>query len=285
MKALLWIATVVFFLISWWWYVCPHKQVCPFGSYSQASTSTSSSSSSESNEPEEKNKPVVPAINIGPLVFNWSSDRPITNENFTEYRDSLIDNLDDNDVLEILGGYFATEQNNTSFADLGLARANAVRELFSNLPDTRFDLKSAEFEREAGSERDRAFLASHFRKIINNESLREVEGRMVINFPHASDEMLDNAKLNVYLEDLVARLQGTSEKILLVGHTDSSAGSSRNMRLGLMRANAIKNLLVRKGLAGDRIMTESKGETSPIASNETAMGRQQNRRVELTIIP
>jgi OOP family OmpA-OmpF porin len=108
---------------------------------------------------------------------------------------------------------------------------------------------------------------------------------MVINFPHASDEMLTNVKLNEYLDDLVDRLKTTSEKISLVGHTDSTASPRRNQALGQKRANAIKNLLIAKGLSADRIRTESKGETTPIASNDTANGRQQNRRVELTIIP
>lgn len=285
MKALLWFATVIFFLISWWWYVCPHKQVCPFGIYSASSATGRPSGIQPSAGIDENTVPEVPVVDVGPLAYNWSSDQPLTNEGFTLYRDSILENLNDNDVLEILGGYFADETNNTSFANLGLARANSARSLFGDLPDNRFDLKSAAFERSAGSERNRAFLATHFRKIINNESVREVEGRMVINFPHASDEMLDNAKLNAYLDDLVAQLQNTSEKVLLVGHTDSSAGSGRNMRLGLMRANAIKDLLIRKGLSADRILTESKGETAPIASNETASGRQENRRVELTIIP
>ncbi|MCL4108714.1 UNVERIFIED_CONTAM: hypothetical protein GTU68_007032 [Idotea baltica] len=57
------------------------------------------------------------------------------------------------------------------------------------------------------------------------------------------------------------------------------------MSLGLLRAQAIKSLLVNKGLAASRITTESKGETAPIASNDSPGGRQQNRRVELTIIP
>lgn len=285
MKTLLWIATVVFFLLSWWWYVCPHKKVCPFGDYAVATASSSMEGGTPLETAPSEPRPNAPVVNIGPLVFNWSSDEPITGGNFIHYRDSILGNLSDRDVLEILGGYFSGEENNTSFPDLGLARANQVRNLFSDLPDDRFDLKSAQFEREAGSERNRAFLASHFRRIISNESVREVEGRMVINFPHASDEMLDNAKLNAYLDDLVAKLRDSTEKVYLVGHTDSTAGAARNMSLGLKRANAIKKLLIRKGLSAERIITESKGETAPIASNDTSEGRRQNRRVELTIIP
>ncbi|MBK8502427.1 MAG: OmpA family protein [Saprospiraceae bacterium] len=282
MKSLLWIATVFFFLLSWWWYVCPHKKVCPFGSYNVGSPAVNVT---PPPKPETKTDVVKAPVRIGPLAFNWSSDEPVTDQSFVAYRDSILRNLSDNDILEVLGGYFEGEQNNTTFSNLGLARANKVRSLFADLPDIRFDLKSARFERVAGSEKERPFLASHFRRIINNESVREVEGRMVINFPHASDEMLSNTKLNIYLDDLVTRLKSTNEKVLLIGHTDSSAGSARNMALGLHRANAIKNLLIQKGLSSDRINTESKGESAPIAGNDTAEGRQQNRRVELTIIP
>ena len=283
MKTLLWIATVIFFLLSWWWYVCPHKKVCPFGTHNVGKPVTNLSS--PASKPEIKPAVSTPPVRIGPLAFNWSSDEPVTDQDFDIYRDSIMRTLSDHDVLEVLGGYFEGEQNNTTFSNLGLARANRVRSLFGDLPDERFDLKSAMFEREAGSEKQRPFLASHFRRIINNESVREVEGRMVINFPHASDEMLSNAKLNAYLDDLVMRLKSTNEKVLLVGHTDSSAGSARNMSLGLLRANAIKNLLTGKGLSAERITTQSKGETAPIASNDTSEGRRQNRRVELTIIP
>lgn len=283
MKTLLWITTALFFLLSWWWYVCPHKKVCPFGDSSSRFAPTEPIRTPADDIRSES--PSTPATNIGPLTFEWSSEEPITNEAFKDYRDSIISELNDNDIIEVMGGYFSDEENKTSFSDLGMARASKIRSLFADLPDSRFQLKSAQFEREAGSERERPFLASLFRKVISNESIREVAGRMVINFPHASDEMLDNTKLNTYLDDLIARLNSTSEKVQLVGHTDSTASSQRNMALGLNRANAIKNLMERKGLSSDRIIVESMGETSPIASNETPEGRRANRRVELTIIP
>ncbi|NND32080.1 MAG: OmpA family protein [Saprospiraceae bacterium] len=277
MKVLLWIATVFFFLLSWWWYVCPHKKVCPFGSYAMESNISSEVTPPESDPP--------PELIVSPLSFDWASDKPITNDLFENYRDSIILQLGETDILEIMGGYFEDEKMNSSVPDLGMARAQQARSLFEDLPDRRIDLKSAMFQREAGSERNRPFLATNFRRIINNESLKEIEGTMIINFPHASDEMLTNVELNAYLDDLVQRLKTTEEKIHLVGHTDSSAGSNRNLALGYKRANAIKNLLIRKGLSADRISTDSKGETAPIASNTSAEGRRQNRRVELTIIP
>ncbi len=276
MKNILWITTVVFFLLSWWWYVCPHKQVCPFGMVAAAPDAIE-----EEDQPPTQVKP----IEIGPLTFDWSSDDPILSEEFDNYRDSILNLLEEDDILEILGGYFAKEVNTSSQGDLGLARAHKTRALFGDIPDSRVAIKGAQFRRDAGSEKNRPFLATNFRRIIRNESVREVDGKMIINFPHASDEMLTNAKLNEYLDDLVTNLKSNQDKVRLVGHTDSSAGAARNMRLGQMRANAIKNLLVRKGIDASRISTSSRGETSPIASNETEEGRQRNRRVELTVVP
>lgn len=282
MKTLLWIATIVAFIISWWWYVCPHKQVCPFGNY--AVHVPSADMAADKTNPATEAKEEGSEINLGPLVFDWSSAEAITSAEFPRFKDSLLSLLGETDKLEILGGYFNDEDNTTSFPDLGMARATATRQLFADLPDARFDLRSAELTRDPGSARSLPFLATIVRPIVNNNAVREVDGKMVINFPHASDEMLDNVELNQYLDRLVAQLKTTSQKVQLVGHTDSTASADRNMRLGQKRADAIKNLLVRKGISSDRIITQSKGETTPIATNNTDAGRQQNRRVELTVI-
>ena len=74
-------------------------------------------------------------------------------------------------------------------------------------------------------------------------------------------------------------------RILVAGHTDSTASSESNQRLSERRANAVKNLLVNNRVSGDRVVAKGYGETQPIASNDTAAGRQQNRRVKITIEP
>ena len=74
-------------------------------------------------------------------------------------------------------------------------------------------------------------------------------------------------------------------RILVAGHTDSTGSNESNQRLSERRANAVKNLLVNNRVSGDRIVAKGYGETQPIASNDTAAGRQQNRRVKITIEP
>lgn len=86
------------------------------------------------------------------------------------------------------------------------------------------------------------------------------------------------------LRDLVASLEdyeGTD--VLIVGHTDSTGEEAYNQALSERRADAARNFLVGAGLEPDRVTAMGRGELEPIATNDTAAGRQDNRRVEVAI--
>ncbi|MBK0383759.1 OmpA family protein [Pedobacter sp. SD-b] len=72
--------------------------------------------------------------------------------------------------------------------------------------------------------------------------------------------------------------------ILVVGHTDNVGSDPFNMKLSEERAASVKNYAMSQGVDANRLKTEGKGETEPIASNDTDAGRAQNRRVEIVII-
>jgi outer membrane protein OmpA-like peptidoglycan-associated protein len=72
-------------------------------------------------------------------------------------------------------------------------------------------------------------------------------------------------------------------KILIVGHTDSKGSSSYNQDLSERRAQSAADYLMREGLTSNRLITVGKGESEPVATNETEAGRQKNRRVEVAI--
>jgi outer membrane protein OmpA-like peptidoglycan-associated protein len=73
------------------------------------------------------------------------------------------------------------------------------------------------------------------------------------------------------------------KKIRVEGHTDSQGGDKSNLRLSQRRADAVRKYLIDQGVQPDRLQAIGYGETKPIASNKTAAGREENRRVEFVI--
>ena len=67
------------------------------------------------------------------------------------------------------------------------------------------------------------------------------------------------------------------------GHTDSVGGDDYNQRLSEQRGEAVRAYLTEEGMAASSVTAKGFGETQPVASNENAAGRQQNRRVEIVI--
>jgi len=73
--------------------------------------------------------------------------------------------------------------------------------------------------------------------------------------------------------------------VIAEGHTDAVGSPEYNQKLSERRAEAVRQYLVDGGIQPDRIRLEGYGESRPVASNDTADGRAQNRRVELRVLP
>lgn len=87
------------------------------------------------------------------------------------------------------------------------------------------------------------------------------------------------------LNDLSTMLLANPEMhIRIIGHTDDIGSEQDNLLLSLGRAEAVKQALVDRGVNDERIETEGKGETEPIAPNDTEEGRAENRRVEFIVL-
>ncbi len=87
------------------------------------------------------------------------------------------------------------------------------------------------------------------------------------------------------LDDLVSKIKDVNlEVIIAVGHTDWIGTVAYNQKLSVRRAEAVKAYLVSKGIEKNRVYTEGKGKSQPIADNRTAEGHAKNRRVEIEVV-
>jgi OOP family OmpA-OmpF porin len=87
------------------------------------------------------------------------------------------------------------------------------------------------------------------------------------------------------LDGVVAELSKVNvETVIAVGHTDAIGTDAYNQSLSLRRVEAVKAYLVSKGVPSGQIKTEGRGESQPVASNQTREGRAQNRRVEIEVV-
>ena len=77
--------------------------------------------------------------------------------------------------------------------------------------------------------------------------------------------------------------QGEIKPIVVEGYTDSVGSDAANLKLSQARAEAVRSYLVSKGLPGDKLSAVGRGESSPVASNDTPDGRANNRRVEIVV--
>jgi outer membrane protein OmpA-like peptidoglycan-associated protein len=75
--------------------------------------------------------------------------------------------------------------------------------------------------------------------------------------------------------------QYPNTRLRIEGHTDSQGSEDLNQHLSFMRADAVAQALIQRGISADRVESVGRGPTMPVASNATAEGRQQNRRVEI----
>ncbi len=120
---------------------------------------------------------------------------------------------------------------------------------------------------------------------VDKEIIKKDEAIVLKNifFETGSATLEDRSKTEIqFLYDLLE--QQALLRIRIVGHTDSVGSDADNNRLSTARAKAVYEQLIAKGIAPDRLQYEGKGESEPVASNDTAEGREQNRRTEFYIL-
>jgi len=105
---------------------------------------------------------------------------------------------------------------------------------------------------------------------------------LALNFKSNSDKILENSydkvvKFAIFLK------QNPAYNAEIIGHTDSSGDSEKNMTLSQRRAASTKAALVSEGVDESRLVSKGRGELDPIESNRTVEGRKVNRRIEVKL--
>lgn len=101
-----------------------------------------------------------------------------------------------------------------------------------------------------------------------------------VNFDNGSARL--RPEFIAILDNAAATLKEWGEiKVEVAGHTDSAGTDKYNLGLSQRRAEAVRDYLIRQGVAADRLTAKGYGESMPVADNKTAEGRYRNRRVEL----
>jgi len=143
-------------------------------------------------------------------------------------------------------------------------------------------------EQAAKAEADKAQLRSQLLSQLNAVlATRDTARGLVINM---SDVLFETAKsgLRPLARERLAKIAGIvvanpDLQLIAEGHTDSVGTDAYNQQLSEERAESVRNYLVQQGVPASSATSRGFGKTQPVASNQTAAGRQQNRRVELVV--
>ncbi|MXR35701.1 OmpA family protein [Craterilacuibacter sinensis] len=128
-------------------------------------------------------------------------------------------------------------------------------------------------------------------KLANTQvQVNRVGDQIKLVMPENITFALNSASLNSGAQRSLADVAGVLNQypettITVNGYTDSTGALAYNMKLSRERAQSVANILRNNGVGGSRIATQGYGPESPVASNATAAGRAQNRRVEILINP
>jgi OmpA-OmpF porin, OOP family len=163
---------------------------------------------------------------------------------------------------------------------------------YTYMANKRLDLAEAEAQRRHAEERVEALSHERDQILIQARSREATEARRIqagtvvtlgdVLFETGQATLLPGAALK--LDPLVEYMRSHPNSSLVIeGHTDSIGSSGYNQQLSQARADAVRNYLATKGIPMERMLARGMGEDFPVTSNESAAGRQQNRRVEVFV--
>ena len=307
-----WIILLVLWMIgSTWWHVCKIKQLC-------ANDAPPTTVSTET-VPARMNPDGLTIADGNrfrlqlPGDFSFAKSGANANMNtLGGSLESMVTYLKANPgrTLEVVGYYSSAETNTTTFPNLGLARAEGVKQYLvqQGIPAASITTKGVErnlaFATAKGDSLyggiDFAFAGANAatpsapvtiseptteKQLAEKEKFTSVFKPIDLYFPLGEANYIKTSETKKFFDEAVKFLaEHKDKKLLLTGHTDNSGPDAVNMRLSLDRANDVKSKLRKSGIDIGQIDVKAKGETEPKADNSTISGRKANRRVTVVVV-
>lgn len=290
-NTLWWLLLAIWSVGAVWWHTCKIKLLCD--------ESITSGISTPSIAIKKTNLIIRDGIELSLLSsgnFRFGKSGALPNMHHVQSEvDSLLVYLSSNPHKQatITGHYAASEKNVTEWPDLGIARAENVKSYFvsKGIPAERLLTKSVLDDElvfpqdtlSGGVDFDFAVVPNS-KKMEENPKVVDIFKPMDLYFNTGSDQFIHNAENRQFIENAKTYLAAHKDKqLLLTGHTDNTGKENLNLILSKKRADQVKSELVKAGLAADQLVTASKGQTEPKASNSTLKGREENRRVSIIV--
>jgi outer membrane protein OmpA-like peptidoglycan-associated protein len=293
-----------------YWYLC--CSVCCKKETFDVNKTTQKVSQDNIVKPKEKQPTFIPfSIKDATGDLKFSIDESFNfNESSFNIRDSIPETLD-NGVLKIkeyldangdkrfnITGYFiSNETNKSAFPNLGLARANSVKNyMISKGISSKLINTFGELNEDIVFDNNNVL----FGPLAFNIFTRTEESVVKDVALKTACEAIKESPLKLCFRTGQAHIKLTADQrqkfsnishcvdkfgltIQVVGHTDNTGNAEANMQLGKKRANSVKDYLVQNGILQENIAAYSKGQNEPIVGNETEDGRAKNRRIVVTI--
>jgi outer membrane protein OmpA-like peptidoglycan-associated protein len=148
--------------------------------------------------------------------------------------------------------------------------------------------KNAAVSAREQAENDARALRERLREQLNIVlATRDTARGLIVNMSDVLFDV-DKATLKPATRETLAKVAGIllshpTLRVSVEGHTDSTGSDEYNLKLSQRRADSVREYLIENGISASNIEAHGMGKSQPVASNDTAAGRQQNRRVEMVV--
>lgn len=310
-----WIVLLIVWMAgSTWWHVCKIKQLCADDA---PGTTLTAQASAFTLADESRFSVALPG------TFNFAKSGAVPNlAGFDASLDSIATYLQNNPdrQLTLTGYYMASETNPGSFANLGIARAEAIKALLVQRGVPAASLLTTGVERadltfnakgdsvNAGVNGTFAAMMATVPKVdsslvstsvtaetvaatpTSEETLAKAEKYesvfkpIDLYFKSGSSDYIRTDETKKFFKEAIQYLRKNKDKdLVLTGYTDNDGSEDSNLQLSKKRANSVKQRLLSQGVASSQLESTGKGEADPKASNDTESGRKANRRVTVVV--